>query len=821
MNRPVYPQGVARLKRNTLSAALIALAFAAPTSLTFAGESLSGLSLIPWPKSVAVAPGRMVLGAQNRIVIGDPTLAPLAEVLGGEIRAVTGLWLEATRAKPSPGDIVLSLDPGLQNEAHRVAVSDIATVAGGNYGAVALGTVTLLQALEVKDGRVTLARLKVTDEPQSAYRGLLVDVARQYHSPENLKQMIKLCRFYKVRYLQLHLTDDQSFMFPSRTYPQLATKNQHGGRTYTVEELTDLVAYADARHVTLIPEYEVPGHSAAANRALPDLFLIKGTKPYEHHASINFAKPEVMQAVATIVGEMCEVFKSSPYFHIGGDEADLAFAHQNADFKAAFQKHNLPNQHQLYRKFVVDMNELVKKHGKQMMVWEGFGREPNSPVPIPKDIIVMAYEIAFYMPDALVRDGYQVVNASWTPLYVVNRGRPPQEIYAWHLHQFKPFGAKAAARGVLAPPGAGVIGAQMCAWEQSEAVELPNERTRLPAVLERIWNPTAGKTYADFAARLEATDRQLDFLVHQFSVHAKGLTQPEESQFDRALTITLLPAPPFKGTIRFAVDGKEPTTNSAPYVGPIHLTATTPFKARAFGADGQPAGYPRAATYRFCPVTGDAQNVLADDRFGEPALLTLRSAVNGDIRYTLDGKDPTTNSLLYIGPVRLEKSAAVRAGLFVDGQRRGEVWGRNFTWVNYEQNLTTGKPVKASAVEAGFVAENAVDGMVDLNSAWWAGPYPQWLQVDLEKVRRLDRVHLFPYWGGGRSYQYTVELSVDGKTWGTVVDASRNTKPSTPQGDVHSFAPTAGRYLRVNMLKNSANEGVHLVEIRAYEARPK
>ena len=248
-----------------------------------------------------------------------------------------------------------------KGEAHRVMVGEKALVQGGNYGTVALGTVTLLQSVMRRDGQVWIPRLVVTDEPATAYRGLLVDVARRYHSIDNLKQMVQLCRLYKVRYLQLHLTDDQSFMFPSRAYPQLATQNQHGGKTYTLDELKDLVAYADARNVTIIPEYEVPGHSAAANRAMPDLFIIKGTKPYEHHASINFAKDEVMQAVATIVGEMCEVFRSTPYFHIGGDEADLALADQNADFQAAFKKYNLPNQHQLYRKFVVDMNEIVKK----------------------------------------------------------------------------------------------------------------------------------------------------------------------------------------------------------------------------------------------------------------------------------------------------------------------------------------------------------------------------------------------------------------------------------------------------------------------------
>jgi len=501
----------------TVAMALLGMAVLAAGSRARAADEgpSPALNLIPWPKSVDIDPGSMRLDRESRIVATDDSLAPLAKILSEEIFLITGLRLSVANGNPAGGDIVLSLDPALKGEAHKVAVKAQALVQGGNTGAVALGTVTLLQALELHDGQASIPWLVVADEPAVAYRGLLVDVARRYHSIDNLKQMTELCRLYKIRYLQLHLTDDQSFMFPSTAYPKLATKNEHGGKTYTLDELKDLVAYADARNVTIIPEYEVPGHSGAANRAMRDLFIIKGTKPYEHHASINFAREDVMQAVDTIVGEMCQVFKSSPYFHIGGDEADLAFAHQNADFQAAFKKHNLPNQHQLYRKFVADMNEIVKKHGKKMIVWEGFGREPKSPIQIPKDILVMAYEIRFYRPDDLVKDGYQVINASWTPLYVVNSGRPPEEIYAWNIRQFKPFGAKPTDKGVIVPPDGEIFGAQMCAWEQREDQELPNERHRLPAMAERIWNPAAGKTYEDYARRFRGTDRLLDLLVHR------------------------------------------------------------------------------------------------------------------------------------------------------------------------------------------------------------------------------------------------------------------------------------------------------------------
>ena len=126
----------------------------------------------------------------------------------------------------------------------------------------------------------------------------------------------------------------------------------------------------------------------------------------------------------------------------------------------------------------------------------------------------MAYEIRFYKPDSLLRDGYQVVNASWTPLYVVKKGRPPSEIYAWNVGQFKPYGAAADAPGICVPPATeGLLGAQMCAWEQGQEQELPNERHRLPAMMERLWNPAAGKTFEDFERRAAATDRLLEALV--------------------------------------------------------------------------------------------------------------------------------------------------------------------------------------------------------------------------------------------------------------------------------------------------------------------
>ena len=136
--------------------------------------------------------------------------------------------------------------------------------------------------------------------------------------------------------------------------------------------------------------------------------------------------------------------------------------------------------------------------------------------------------------------------------------------------------------------------------------------------------------------------------------------------------------------------------------------------------------------------------------------------------------------------------------------------------------IAAGKPASASGVHLGYVPAKAVDGnCFDLQSSWQAAPYPQWLKIDLTKPTKIDRIHVWPYWGAGRFYRYTVEVSLDGKDWTRVADLSRNRRPATPKGDDHRFPARQARYVRVNMLYHSLNEGVHLVEVRIFApARP-
>ena len=175
-------------------------------------------------------------------------------------------------------------------------MEDTAVVKGGTYQSVASGTVTLLQSLRVDNGVLGIPRLKITDEPVYPYRGALIDPARKYHSPGGIEQVIQLCRFYRIRYLHMHLTDDQLFMFPSTKFPQLGKSNREFARfepasmpkiaPYTLDELKGLEQYAKERGVYLVPELDLPGHSGRLIADASEIFGFPG-----NGSTVNIASP--------------------------------------------------------------------------------------------------------------------------------------------------------------------------------------------------------------------------------------------------------------------------------------------------------------------------------------------------------------------------------------------------------------------------------------------------------------------------------------------------------------------------------------------------
>jgi hexosaminidase len=523
------------------------------------------LHLIPWPKTLRLGTGHLPLTADSRIVAGEDQLQPLAEVLSGEIALVTGLKLKVTTGPSRAGDLVLQIDKAIRADeqilvlrnrepvrttdgAHAIAIDQQVIVTGFDYRATAEGSSTILQLLGRGDGGYRLPRLTIKDWPHADYCGVLLDVARQDHPVEAIKKVVQLCRLYKARYLQLHLTDDQGWTFPSINYPQLGAKNHaaHGGvapGVYQRKELQELVAYADVRGVTIVPEFEMPGHSGAASRSLPEIFdaINPESKQPVGIGCMSMANEALYPALDTIIGEMCDVFQSSPYFHIGSDEVTSGRLSLQSGYRAFMEKHGLKNDGELAGHFVREVCAMVKKHGKKAIKWEGLANFAT------KDVIIMCWEgNSTFATEAIAR-GYTTITCPW------NFSVPWEE---WSMY---------SCNASLLKRGDSVLGATLVAWEQSPQFHLTSLR-HLPNRQERTWGPDNKVTIAGFAARFQPLD----------AVAGKLLEVPVKPQLEAGFSTSV-------GTCdfldpAFSLDGDDATffqSAVAPKSGD-HFTATFP-----------------------------------------------------------------------------------------------------------------------------------------------------------------------------------------------------------------------------------------------------
>eukprot|EP01047_Picozoa_sp_COSAG01_P026435 COSAG01_NODE_1704_length_9434_cov_159.120193_2_plen_683_part_00 len=346
----------------------------------------------------------LVLSSGTRISTSSRALLPLAALLSDDIFRISGIRMNASEA-PAPaqaGEISFSLrgsgwagqphtDP--QAEHYSVTVDGRgAAVSCYSYTGCAWGATTLLQSLCVSGVALQVAAFpafNISDFPDIPYRGMLVDTARASVTARELMEAANTARFMKVRYLHLHLTDDHAWTFPSTAFPELGSDNiGFRGPTpqkYTVAELEQVVAYADARGVTVIPELEGPGHSSAMRRSAPAFNGAGGDSP-QGGGVINAANQSVYDGMATIVQEMSSIFKSSPYIHVGCDETSTPPTLPG--YKDFAPKHNISGGSDLFAYYVKTMADAVKSNGKQAMIWGPAAMQRLE----PGDAVVMVWQ---------------------------------------------------------------------------------------------------------------------------------------------------------------------------------------------------------------------------------------------------------------------------------------------------------------------------------------------------------------------------------------------------------------------------------------------
>lgn len=468
------------------------------------------LTIVPAPVTARPRPDAdFELEASTAIVAVDEAEA-VAEYLAGILRPATGYALPVV-ADPRPGSITLTAEPaadggddpaGYRLDVERTGVTLRAAGAAGLFAGVQTLRQLLPPAVEAgthAPGPWTVAGGHVADRPRYAHRGVMLDVVRHFFTVAEVRRFIDLVAQYKVNVLHLHLSDDQAWRLEIRRWPRLTT---HGGSTqvgggpggfYTQEQYRDLVAYAAARHITVIPELDVPGHSTAALASYPEL-------------TCDGVEPPLFTAIGTATGfsSLCvdkevtyrfvdEVFEEVAGLTPGG------FLHIGTD-----ETHATPEEG--YLRFVKRVLPLVGRHGKTVIGWQEVLRAA-----VPPSVVAQYWGRG--TDDRTVADagarGNPVVLSPSKSAYLDMKYTEETPIgfkWAGYVDVGKAYGwdPETVVEGL--PPSA-VLGVEAPLWtetverfDQVEYMTFP----RLPAIAELGWSPRSTHDWSDFRRRLAA-----------------------------------------------------------------------------------------------------------------------------------------------------------------------------------------------------------------------------------------------------------------------------------------------------------------------------
>jgi hexosaminidase len=459
------------------------------------------------PKPVSMTPGsRAFVVRASTTVSATPSTpetrrvaAALARMLGAKV--TTG---------PAPVTLELGGGAGLGDEGYdlTVAPSSVRLVAARPAG-LFHGVQTLRQLLPVR-GAQRIPSVRIRDRPRFAWRGAMLDVARHFRSVRDVKRFVDLMALYKLNRLHLHLSDDQGWRIAVDGWPRLAT---HGGSTevgggkggyYTQAQYEDIVRYAAARYVTVVPEIDMPGHVHAALSSYPKLACDGKPSPLYTGIEVGFSslcidKPVTYDFVSDVVGELARLTPGS-WIHIGGDEA---MATKAAD----------------YVRFIQRVQAIVETYGKRMIGWEEIGRAKLDGSSIVQHWNTDPAKSA--LSARAVKQGAKAIMSpaehayldmkydASTPIGLQWAGYSSvQDAYAWD-----------PARQV---PGVGakdVLGVEAPLW--SETVQSIRDAEylafpRLIGIAEIGWSPVRGRSWSEYRLRLGAQAPLLDALRVNF-----------------------------------------------------------------------------------------------------------------------------------------------------------------------------------------------------------------------------------------------------------------------------------------------------------------
>lgn len=524
------------------------LATALCLSMLSAHAADANYNVVPLPKSVVMAKG-LPFNLTNATTIvyegTNPEMKRNARFLSEYIQQASGIKTTVLdKRDKKAAAIVLTIDPKVTGaEAYRLSVNNKqVTIAASTPAGVFYGIQTLRKSLPVQTTgeAITLPAVTVADAPRFGYRGMMLDCARHFFPLSFVKKFIDILAMHNMNVFHWHLTEDQGWRLEIKSHPELTAKSSmrsgtvighnatvddsipHGG-FYTQQEAREIVEYARQRHITVIPEIDMPGHMLAALAAYPELGCTGG--PYEvghrwgvYKDVLCLGKESTYKFVQDVIDEVVEIFPAK-YFHIGGDESPTVMWEKCPKCLQKAKDENTDIKH-LQQYFTNRVEKYLNGKGKSIIGWDEIlegkinqsatimswrGVEPGLKAAKQGHDVIMTPSSHVYF------DHYQTKDTKHEP-DAIGGCSPVDKVYSYEP---LPDTLSAEAKNRIKGVQANLWTEYIPFTTQAEYMVLP----RMAALAEVQWTPVAKKNFDDFSKRALRLSDLYDRYGYQYARH--------------------------------------------------------------------------------------------------------------------------------------------------------------------------------------------------------------------------------------------------------------------------------------------------------------
>ncbi|MCL2561155.1 MAG: family 20 glycosylhydrolase [Rikenellaceae bacterium] len=570
------------------------------------------INIIPLPVKMETGKGYFAVTSQTTVSYASHDLKEQAELLVRLVKADTGIEMTVA-GEGDGGDIVLSLKPEVgDDDAYRLTVTKKGVrLEAANPRSAVLGIQTIRQLFPADGGKMRLPAVRIEDAPAWGWRGMHLDVSRHFFAKQEVMEFLDLMAFYKLNKFHWHLTDDQGWRIEIKKYPQLTevsgwrqfnnhdlgciaiARRDHNpdymlpqdrlrerngvteyGGYYTQEDVREVVAYAAALGIDVIPEIDMPGHMSGAIAAFPQLSCFDQAGWGEtFSAPICPGKDWTLQFCKDVYAEIFELFPYE-YAHLGADEVEKINWEKCPHCRRRIKTEGLANEKELQSWFVRQMEQFFIDNGRKMIGWDEITEGGLSPTAIMMWWRTWARNA---VPLATAQ-GNEVILTPNSHYYFdyQQHANTLRDLYAFSP---VPAGLDDAQKEHL-------LGIQANVWTEyipSRARMQYMTFPRMPVFADVAWRGETGREWDEFYPRLLAHFPRLD----RFGVNYRPLDLPGvyavNSFVGETSVVWDYPLPAVE--LRYTTDGTIPDRNSQPYTGPIHIDETTEFTIRMFRPD--------------------------------------------------------------------------------------------------------------------------------------------------------------------------------------------------------------------------------------------